>query len=84
MPGNDHRIVRRKAAPSQPGWQIRPFRPADQSPRELGLAYYELWTKSRNAQQQGEALRLLAKLPNKDARVAAALQSLRKAEPKTP
>ncbi|MBS1825744.1 MAG: hypothetical protein JST93_10520 [Acidobacteria bacterium] len=79
MPQNDHRIARRKTPPRSPTWQIRPFTASDNAPRELGLAYYELWTKSRNAQQQGEALRLLANLPKKDAKVTSALNSLRKA-----
>lgn len=78
MPGNDHRIVRRKEARAAAGWQVRPFTTADGGVRELGLAYYELWTKSGDRRQQDEAARLLANLPNKDTTVQRALRNLKK------
>lgn len=79
MPGNDHRMVRLKAPRAAAGWQVRPFTPADGGVRELGLAYYELWTKSGDARQKGEASRLLTSLPNKDAAVHRRLRNLQKA-----
>ncbi len=78
MPGNDHRILRRKGAGVASGWQLRPFTAADEGVRELGLAYYEVWTKTGDLRQRDEALRLLGGVGRKDMAVRKALAGMQK------
>ncbi len=78
MAGNDHRMARHKSQRRVDGWQLKPLSAADGGGRELGLAYYEVWTKTGDARQQGEAWRLLSILTKKDAAVTQALTKIRK------
>jgi hypothetical protein len=62
----DHSIPRRPraTAPSLPtSWRLKPFGPADAGDRELGLAYLEAYSRTRDERQKAEALRLLRQRP---------------------
>lgn len=77
MPGHDHSLRIRKTNPT-PGWRLRPFTKFDTGQRELGLAYYEAWTKSGDRRQQAESVRLLSIISKKDRAVIQALHSMQK------
>ncbi len=65
----DHAIQRRPATqttnPPQPPWHLRPFSPADAGTRELGAAYLEIFSRTGDARQRDEALRLARDLAPK-------------------
>ena len=58
----DHSIPRRprSTTPTVPtSWRLKPFSLADTGDRELGLAYLEAYSRTKDERQKAEALRLL-------------------------
>lgn len=72
----DHSISRttgNRGVSSTGDWRLRPFSPADEGDRELGLAYAEAYAVSGDVRQRAEAKRLLsAALPDAEVDVALA------------
>ncbi len=76
----DHAILKRGMARTEqtkPDWHLRGFSAADTGARELGLAYAEVSSRTRNPRQSDEAFRLLNASEKDEAvqiRLAALLQ----------